>query len=209
MFSNFEAGSERKDAFFSYFRPIVDEVNQQVLADREVAMKACANNQTSGTHLQKLSEKYRINEADLKTDKLCDLFDRRINYIPASLALAQAANESAWGTSRFAQSGNNFFGQWCFEKGCGLVPKSRDKNKAHEVATFRSPYDSVESYILNLNGHDAYKPLRLIRESVINSGVKLSGIQLTRGLDKYSERGEEYGEELRSMIRFNDLTRFD
>jgi Bax protein len=134
---------------------------------------------------------------------------RRADIVPASLAIAQAANESAWGTSRFAKLGNNFFGQWCFSKGCGIVPKSRDTNKNHEVADFRSPADSVESYMLNLNTHDAYKPLRKIRQSLREEDKAVTGVALSYGLGKYSERGDEYGKEIREMISFNKLAVLD
>ena len=134
---------------------------------------------------------------------------RRVDVVPPSLALAQAANESAWGTSRFARDGNNYFGQWCFEQGCGLVPKRRDEGRAHEVATFSSPVESVERYMANLNTHDAYRPLRERREQLRESEAPITGIQLAAGLEKYSERGEEYIAELRSMIRFNNLGAYD
>ncbi|WP_034474075.1 glucosaminidase domain-containing protein [Aestuariibacter salexigens] len=207
-FSQYEAGPERKEAFFSYFHPIVNEINEEIRSDRATVVETCdATGEESA--LSPLAEKYRVDDSDLKNESLCDLLLRRVDVIPASLALAQAANESAWGTSRFAKQGNNFFGQWCFEKGCGIVPNNRDANKTHEVADFRSPSDSVKSYMLNLNGHDAYRPLREIRESLRMRDAQITGIELSHGLNKYSERGEEYGEELRAMIRFNELTRFD
>lgn len=207
-FSEFEAGPERKTAFFNYLEPIVDEVNQELLADRQQAQQVCESEEDESV-LSSLAQKYRIEDTDLENEALCDILLRRADIIPPSLALAQAANESAWGTSRFAQQGNNFFGQWCFKKGCGIVPNDRDDGKGHEVASFRSPADSVKSYMLNLNGHDAYRPLRNIRENLRQSDAAVTGIALSRGLNKYSERGAEYGEELRSMIRFNKLTRYD
>ncbi|XOV81155.1 MAG: glucosaminidase domain-containing protein [Aestuariibacter sp.] len=208
-FSQYPAGPERKDAFFSYFEPIVTEVNQELLDDRKRVEEICETETSVESTLNNLAQKYRIDDTDLEDESMCDLLLRRADIIPPSLALAQAANESAWGTSRFAQQGNNFFGQWCFEAGCGLVPKNRDEDKAHEVATFHSPSDSVKSYMLNLNGHDAYKRLRLIRENLRENGEDITGITLSSGLNKYSERGAEYGQELRSMIRYNELTLFD
>ncbi|APE06648.1 MAG: flagellar biosynthesis protein FlgJ [Aestuariibacter sp.] len=208
-FTAYAAGPERKTAFFNYFTPIIVDANKQLAADRRQIQKICDKGNSDAASLESYLTKYRIDDADLQQESACQLLLRRADVVPVSLALAQAANESAWGTSRFAKQGNNFFGQWCFTKGCGIVPQSRDKGKAHEVADFRSPADSVESYMMNLNRHDAYKPLRTIRQSLREKGFVISGLPLTHGLNKYSERGEEYGKELRDMITFNDLTRFD
>ncbi|GGF71637.1 glucosaminidase domain-containing protein [Alteromonas lipolytica] len=206
-FSEFPAGPERKQAFFGYFEPIVHELNAEIAADRTTVQEKCqADNEPA---LAALAKKYRVDETDTKAESLCKVLLRRVDIVPASLALAQAANESAWGTSRFARLGNNFFGQWCFVKGCGIVPNDRDQDKAHEVADFRSPKDSVASYMMNLNSHDAYKTLRNIRQSLREKNATVSGIELSHGLNSYSERGEEYGKELREMIRFNKLTQYD
>jgi Bax protein len=129
--------------------------------------------------------------------------------IPPSLVLAQAANESAWGTSRFARRGNNLFGQWCFSQGCGLVPRGRVEGASHEVASFSSPYRSVRSYIQNLNRHPTYQLLRDIRLKARNRDDIASGPSLAAGLLGYSERGEDYVEEIRNMIRHNNLDYYD
>ncbi len=134
---------------------------------------------------------------------------RRVNVIPPSLALAQAANESGWGTSRFAREANNYFGQWCYETGCGLVPARRDKNKTHEVAAFESPKESVGRYINNLNSNRAYQSLRDIRSRLIANNEPVTGYALAAGLNRYSERGADYVSELRAMIDYNKLSQFD
>lgn len=208
-FAQAPAGSERKEMFFDYFAPIVNEVNDDIAQDRAVVVAQCQADPASTDELSNLAEKYRIKEDDLQQRTLCEVLLNRVDEVPASLALAQGANESAWGTARFAQQGNNFFGQWCFKKGCGIVPKGRGEGQIHEVASFRSPADSVRSYMMNLNTHDAYKPLRKIRRTLRNKDKDITGIALSHGLNKYSERGEEYGEELRDMIRYNKLTQFD
>lgn len=208
-FSEYPAGSERKAAFFSYFSPIVAELNEDILEDRQKVKAACDAGGSPASSLSSLAEQYRVDDSELSDDAFCSEMLRRVDIIPASLALAQGANESAWGTSRFAQQGNNFFGQWCFKKGCGIVPNGRDSGKNHEVADFRSPSDSVASYMLNINRHDAYKPLRKIRGSLRSEDKPISGLALTWGLNKYSERGEEYGEELRAMIKFNELSQYN
>lgn len=115
----------------------------------------------------------------------------------------QAANESAWGTSRFARIGLNFFGQWCYTKGCGMVPKRRNTGAAHEVAAFKSVRAAINSYFKNINTHPAYKDLRAIRENLRLEQKPILATELTHGLMSYSERGEAYIEELNTMISQN------
>ena len=209
-FADAPAGKERKTMFFDYFLPIIAELNSEIKQDRIAVLTQCkADPAFSNSTLSNLSKKYRINKNNIKEQILCKTLLTRIDEVPASLVLAQGANESAWGTSRFAQQGNNFFGQWCFKKGCGLVPKGRDNDKDHEVASFRSPEDSVRSYMMNLNTHSAYIPLRNIRQSLRQKGKNVTGNELSHGLNKYSERGAAYGKELREMIHFNQLTQYD
>ena len=137
------------------------------------------------------------------------LLRKRLDVVPPSLILARAANESAWGTSRFATKGNNLFGQWCFSKGCGLVPRGRAEGASHEVAKFSSPYRSVRAYIQNLNRHPTYQLLRDVRLEDRRENAPLSGLELAEGLRGYSERGEEYIEEIRAMIHYNNLEFYD
>ena len=209
-FAETPAGKERKTMFFDYFVPIIKKLNSEIQQDRQLVLKQCTDESASNSDkLSNLSEKYRINENNVKDQTLCEVLINRVDEVPTSLVLAQGANESAWGTSRFAQEGNNFFGQWCFKKGCGIVPKGRDSGKDHEVASFHSPQDSVRSYMMNLNTHNAYLSLRKIRQSLRKNGKKITGNELSHGLNKYSERGAAYGKELREMIHFNKLTQYD
>lgn len=134
---------------------------------------------------------------------------RRVDVIPTSLVLAQAANESGWGTSRFAREGNNIFGQWCFDEGCGLVPNARGEDASHEVRAFASVDAAVRAYFRNLNTHPSYEDLRTLRASMRMQGLELNSMVLARGLTRYSERGMEYVEELQDMIRINDLRERD
>jgi len=212
-FGQYEAGKARKSAFFSYFLPIIQQQNTNILTNRE---KLFFWQKTTSTlteqakkELFELAEYYRIRDFDLNDQNQWQELFNRVQRVPASLALAQAANESAWGTSRFAIKGLNYFGQWCFERGCGLIPNSRDDKKAHEVAVFDSPQASVASYIRNLNSHAAYTELRRIRTELIQNNEKVTGTALAGGLLNYSERGEQYIEELREMIRFNKLDQYD
>ncbi|MCH2098860.1 MAG: glucosaminidase domain-containing protein, partial [Pseudomonadales bacterium] len=132
-----------------------------------------------------------------------------VDVIPPSLVLAQAATESAWGTSRFARKANNLFGEWCFTAGCGLVPNHRSQGATHEVERFATVSASIDSYFHNLNSHPAYAELRAIRARAREAAATISGADLAAGLMLYSERGEDYVDELRQIIRVNDLGRFD
>ncbi|WP_207308721.1 glucosaminidase domain-containing protein [Marinobacter caseinilyticus] len=212
-FTDYEAGAERKGAFFSYFLPIVQQHNQEIQATRdELEVWAQAPGDLGWWDrgdVEDLAEYYGMDAFDVSSKADWKTLLRRVDVVPPSLALAQAANESAWGTSRFATKGNNYYGQWCFTEGCGLVPNSRDAGKAHEVAEFDSPEESVERYIHNLNSHKAYAPLRSIRETLRDSGNTATGSALAAGLGKYSERGDEYIKELRQMMQFNKLGQYD
>jgi Bax protein len=128
-----------------------------------------------------------------------------LDQIPASMVLAQAAMESAWGTSRFVRGGYNFFGQWCYREGCGMVPSERPQGASHEVKTFDDPRQAVYAYFRNINSHPAYKQVRKIRAQARQAGEAPSGLAMIAGLQQYSQRGQAYINELRSVIRFNDL----
>ena len=126
-----------------------------------------------------------------------------------SLALAQSANESAWGTSRFALKANNLFGQWCFSKGCGIVPLSRPVGAKFEMAKFTNPEQSVVAYMHNLNTNRAYINFRKMRKNMRGMNVPLSGAVLAEGLISYSQRRGAYIKELQAMIRVNKLSQYD
>ena len=193
--------------------PLVSETNRSISSTRERLLDWRDNRDDigwwDGRSLREIVETYRVEDFAIDDDASWARLLRRADVIPVSLVLAQAANESGWGTSRFARQGNNFFGQWCFEPGCGLVPRDRGAGKKHEVAVFESPRASVEAYIRNLNSHPAYRGLRGIRQQLRSNDQPVTGIALAAGLEKYSERGAEYIEELRAMIRYNDLSKYD
>lgn len=159
--------------------------------------------------LSALLQHYRLEDSELQGAELLAELQKRIDIIPVSLILAQAANESAWGTSRFAKEGNNYFGQWCFVEGCGIVPAGRDDGKVHEVARFDSIGDSVRSYIRNLNTHPAYEEFRELRAQLRSEGKPVTGEALANGLLPYSQRGQHYVDVLKAMIRVNNLAEYD
>ena len=132
-----------------------------------------------------------------------------VDVIPASLVLAQAANESAWGTSRFALEGNNIFGQWCYVEGCGIIPNGRVEGATHEVKSFDTIEDAIEGYFLNINTHHLYVGFRQERARLRQLGQRLDPILLVQGLARYSQRGENYIDEVQTMIQQNDLRQRD
>jgi len=192
--------------------PMVRNANAVIQAERNFLLKMLEKTATGQemSHrqretMQSLAEKYRVFAAAEQTlQKLLS----NVDTVPESLVLAQAANESAWGTSRFARNGNNFFGIWCFKVGCGEVPKARDTGKIHEVARFRSAQDGVEYYLLTINRHPAYQKLRDLRHELRMQNKALNGATLAEGLIKYSERGLPYVREIQAMISTNQLEQF-
>jgi Bax protein len=208
-FSSYPAGQERKEAFIGHFLPIIQAENRDILKLRERLTALSKSSEPSSSDeslLTELAERYKLKPDD---PALVSKLLTRVDIIPPSLALSQSANESAWGTSRFAVTANNYFGQWCFTEGCGVVPKQRNKGAVHEVKTFDSASQSVTSYIHNLNTNSAYQRLRAIRKNLRKSGREVTGHALAAGLIKYSERGHEYVDELRNMIRQNKFAKLD
>ncbi|WP_372966656.1 glucosaminidase domain-containing protein [Marinobacter sp.] len=210
-FSGIRDTTERKVAFFSFLYPRIVLANSRILLEREYLESLKNKTGFSSKELKWLSDqatRLRINETNGSNAQL-SLLKKRLDVIPPSLILAQAANESAWGTSRFATKGNNLFGQWCFTKGCGLVPLGRAQGATHEVARFSSPYASIRSYIQNLNRHPTYQQVREVRYQDRPSDKSLSGWKMAEGLRGYSERGEDYIKEIRAIIRHNNLEFYD
>jgi Bax protein len=153
--------------------------------------------------LRHISQNYYNDNFDPENNTHWFALLEKIDIIPVSLALAQAAKESGWGSSRFAREANNYFGQWCYKKGCGLVPKDRDNDASHEVAHYESVKDSVISYIHNLNTNPAYKKFRELRDQLRQSDKAITGYHLADGLQNYSARGLTYVSEIQALIQNN------
>ncbi|MCW8914263.1 MAG: glucosaminidase domain-containing protein [Magnetovibrio sp.] len=203
--------SKRKEIFFKTVLPLVLQVNEQIVEDRGRLWNLHAS-QLSGAHLDAidrlwlavLAEQYGTKRGDIVA-----LLDRH-DVVPPSLALAQAATESAWGTSRFVREGNAMFGEWTFKSDHqGIVPAGRETGKTHRVRAFDTLLDSVRSYITNLNKHRAYKEFRKQRTAMRAKGQVVDGMILAGALHRYSERGAAYVSELRSIISGNDLDLLD
>ena len=207
-FLDYPAGAERKQAFISFLRPLIEEYNQTLLHDREkltrLRQKAKLNIREQ-RWLKHISQNYDNASFDADSDADWSRLINKVDLIPTSLAIAQGAMESGWGSSRFSRQGNNYFGQWCYQSGCGLIPKNRNDSARHEVAKYESAQDSVISYINNLNKHSAYKELRAIRGQLREANQVITGHHLAKGLQHYSERGQVYVEEIQALIRNNKL----
>ena len=214
-FAAIEDGNEKKDTFFSYLRPSINIENKRITKERAFLIKlseAGLNNVDAedASYARRLGKLYSlpVPSSGLDDAWLKEMLNR-VNVLPEALVLTQAANESAWGTSRFATKANNYFGHWCYTKGCGLVPLQRNEGSSHEVATFSSSQESVHRYFMNLNRNRAYTDLRAIRAKLAAKGDDLltteTAIELTNGLLKYSERGSDYVTDLQAMIRHNEV----
>nr|WP_224745725.1 glucosaminidase domain-containing protein [Neiella litorisoli] len=201
-FSAYPAGPERKQMFADYLAPLVQQTNQHVLNVRQAALGLIAREEPLSLPerrwLLRLCEIYRVNAPCQPSEQLQQELERRINAVPVALALAQGAKESGWGTSRFAQQGNNIFGHWCFQQGCGLVPLNRQAGADHEVAVFDAPLLAVAAYVRNINSHKAYRQVRMQRAQ-----HGLDAHVMVQGLSKYSERGQVYVEEVSFMLKQN------
>ncbi|ADJ29738.1 glucosaminidase domain-containing protein [Nitrosococcus watsonii] len=207
--------ANKKRLFFRLLGPAVLRSNELILADRsrlEAMVAKDSRNSADTAWLLGLAKQYKIvNGAsvdNLGIEQLAEL-RTRVDIIPPSLVLAQAANESGWGTSRFADLGNALFGQWTYG-GDGIPPREKRTGKGdYGIASFESPIDSVRAYMLNLNTHPTYAELRERRAVLRNQGNEPTGLALVDTLVDYSERGQAYVDEIREMIHYNHLEATD
>ncbi len=196
---------EKRDLFIKIILPLILDENAKISEDREKLFKILGKNfNTVGERvwLKRRFKEYKIEDKDLSKLKM------RMDIIPVSIALAQAANESGWGTSRFALEGNALFGQWTWSKK-GISPKNKDPNKSHKVLQFQVLKASVKAYKNNLNTHNAYKEFREARAKLRQHDDQIIGIKLTKYLKNYASIGEKYVRILEDIIEKNSLTDFD
>lgn len=211
-FSKISDVKEKKEEFFNTLYPIIKDENKHVLKVREsihLLKKLPADEVSSKqtTWLNKVANHYKV-ESEYGEEHFFTRLLERVDFIPPSLVLSQAAIESGWGTSRFSKKGNNIFGQWCFTKGCGIVPSSRDGEKSHEVAKFATINLAVRAYIKNLNTNAAYLELRKKRAELRKQSEDVTGMLLAKTLNKYSEEGQHYVTKVSKFIAQNKLQRF-
>jgi len=197
---------QKKNHFFTFMKPIVMAENQNITQQRQQILALQKKKQLSDQDillLTGLAKSYRITPTSAPDASFWKAILERVDIIPVELALVQAANESAWGTSRFARDGNNYFGQWCFKKGCGIVPGERSIGASHEVRRFEHAKESVQAYMKNINTSRAYKTLRKMRTDLRQQQRPIQAELLANGLKHYSERGMAYVKTIQSMIRSN------
>ncbi|HEY5672642.1 MAG TPA: glucosaminidase domain-containing protein [Malonomonas sp.] len=208
------SSKKRKNIFFKSILPMILLANDEIRHERKQVIelkrkidKGQPLDLQQRRELEIVAERYKVNIAEVSPQNIAELLIR-VDIIPRDLVLAQAANESAWGTSRFSQLANNLFGEWTFIPGSGIVPEDRPEGATYEIRRFDNIYDSIRAYLLNLNSHSAYEELRQLRAAARFAGEPLNGFQLAEGLLRYSIRGEDYVKDLQNLIRKNRLTRF-
>ena len=200
-----ENSKKRKEFFIQIVLPLVIEENNNIKLDRKTLFTIINKSNNSNTEKQWLEKKYKqygVKSGDLSSLKI------RMDEIPVSLAIAQAAKETGWGTSRFALEGNALFGQWTWS-GEGLKPKEAKEGEKHKVMKFNILQASVRAYQRNINTHSTYKDFRKARAKLRDSNKPLDSIVLSKYLNKYAETGNQYVEVLQKIIKQNKLQDFD
>ena len=200
-----ENTKERKELFIQIILPLVIKENNNIKLDRIKLFGVLNKNKNTNNEknwLEKKFKQYGVTNKDLSTLKI------RLDEIPISMAIAQAAKETGWGTSRFAQEGNALFGQWTWT-GEGIKPAGADDDSTHKVMKFKVLQASVKAYHRNLNTHSSYKEFRSARAQLRDEGKELDSLILTKYLDRYAETGKEYVKILQQIINQNQLTDFD
>jgi uncharacterized FlgJ-related protein len=210
--------ADKKRLFFRFIAPILLRINELILEDRRRAQELTerlsrGQGATPGDQvwLTELAVKYKVLESasqQLPSDAFSELL-MRVDIVPPALSLAQAASESGWGTSRFAAQGNSLFGQWTWGKGLKPAEQRTSKLGDYRVAAFDSTAQAAYSYALNLNTAPAYRALRLKRADLRQQSLRISGTVLANTLVNYSERGQAYVEDLKTLIRENRLDDVD
>ena len=200
-----ESTKLKKETFIKIVLPLIVAENERIIADREKLINLSKKKFTTDLEKQWIRQKlleYKVKKGDL--DELLI----RMDIIPTSIALAQAAKESGWGTSRFALEGNAIFGQWTWS-GQGIAPLDRESNKNHKILKFPILRASVKAYQNNLNTHKSYSKFRQKRSFLREKNKKVAGLELTETLNNYAQTGSEYTKKLNQIIKQNRLTDFE
>ena len=200
-----ENTKKRKNLFIQIILPLVIKENNYIKLDRNKLFSILTKSKNTISEKNWLNSKFKqygVVKKDVSTLKI------RMDEVPVSMAIAQAAKETGWGTSRFAQEGNALFGQWTWS-GEGMLPAAADDDSTHKVMKFKVLQASVKAYQRNLNTHSTYKAFRSARAELRDDGKKLDSIILSGHLDKYAETGKEYVKILQQIIKQNNLEDFD
>ena len=196
---------KKKDTFIKIVMPLIIDENSKILDNRKKLFKILGKQNNSRG--EKVWLKRRFEDYEIKNEDVTEL-KVRMDIIPVSIAIAQAAKESGWGTSRFALEGNAMFGQWTYGKD-GIAPLEREKNKGHKILKFPMLRSSVQAYKNNLNTHSGYKEFRKKRADLRRKNQNISGLELVNYLHNYAATGKEYTDILKKIINQNSLTDFD
>ena len=209
-FMEIKSVNERKKLFINTLLPIIYSENLKILEDRKKILDWWNESQGENfsrdfwpSWLFELSEKYETSDSNLGNLLI------KVDIIPISMALAQAAIESGWGTSRYLREGNAIYGQYTFEKDKGIRPERRESNEKFFIKKFSNLSESTRSYFKNINTHRAYDDFREERKKLRMNGVKLSGVKLVKFLTSYSERRDEYVKDVENIIQSNNFMKFD
>ena len=200
-----ESSKKRKNLFIQIILPLILEENNLILLDRKKLFSILNKNKNSKKEINWLNRKFKqygVLNKDIPTLKV------RMDIVPVSLAIAQAAKETGWGTSRFALEGNALFGQWTWS-GDGIKPAGAESDTKHKVMKFRVLKASVRAYQRNLNTHSSYKNFRQLRAQLRDDSESLDSLLLADQLDNYAETGKEYTKILKQIINQNSLKDFD
>ena len=200
-----ESSGKRKSLFIKIILPLVLEENNRIIIDRKKLFSILNKNKNSKDEIKWLNQKFKqygVVNKDLATLKV------RMDIIPVSLAIAQAAKETGWGTSRFAIEGNALFGQWTWS-GEGIKPAGADTDATYKVMKFNVLKASVRAYQRNLNTHSSYKKFRFVRAQLRDDNKELDSLKLAEYLDNYAQTGIEYTKVLKQIIQQNQLKDFD
>lgn len=206
-----ENKEKQKIYFFEYMYKLSKNENEKILEERNFIKKYLNSNllnidtnSSEFLRLLKIKKKYRIKKPyDLKP------YMKKIDVVPASLVLAQAAVESGWGKSRFMKNANNIFGHWTYNPKIGIIPKRREEGAKHFIRVFKTVQASISAYMLNLNRNAAYKTFHKERYKQRENNIKPSGLVLSQTMINYSGIGKEYLSILKNVIKKNGLEKYD
>ncbi len=208
--------SNQQQRFILFILSNIDIVNDEITNQRAElldAYKDFKDGKSLGPFdyawLSELAFEYKVDNPDFTQPSTWLTLLNRVDIIPSSLVIAQAINESAWGTSRFAVEGNNYFGQWCYSPGCGLIPRDRRSGIIYEVQRYSDSLSSVWGYVNNLNTFDAYQDFRARRALLRREGRPVIGLDLIGTLSSYSEVRGEYIKRIIGIITSLNLTQYD
>ena len=197
--------NKRKDTFIKIVMPLILSENEKILEDRNKLFRILGKQ--SNTMGEKVWLKRRFKDYDIKGEDIAEL-KLRMDIVPTSIAIAQAAKESGWGTSRFALEGNAMYGQWTWS-GEGIEPSKKDKKKEHKILKFPKLQSSVAAYMKNLNTHRGYSEFRDKRSKIREKKQEVNGLDLVDYLYNYAQTGSEYVKTLKIIIQQNNLNDFD